>query len=602
MKMETLKPDDLLFQSLTAFFIDVGNQFQIPQGVLNRNIAYLKVRYINEGVGFLTKTLPKLGKALDKSLLEGKFTCPSDFKSDRQSLPLCLTGLIERVFSKGDGTLLCTACPNAVSAIRQLTFQFYKLEIPYTKEQEDESISNFVAVDEELTHCDTVTPEITSLLYDASRIIYSVFRNFDPLDIIPRPGPGQCAERTPHYNRYEPGTVYRRIHMVYPTYRYYYIGSRDHLLDRAKRYRDLPRAMDGISKLALVPKDSRGPRIICMEPHEYMWHQQGLGRAMMDWIQKHYLTRGQVNFVDQTVNGKLSLESSLSGKYATLDMKEASDRISKNMIDYLFQDVPSLRDALLALSTGHIELPSGQHIRQNKFAPMGSALCFPVMSIVHFALALAAISAAKPGSPLKALAKTIFVYGDDLIVKTEHVGDLFEAFPTYGLKFNRDKSCYTGQFRESCGVDAFKGFDVTPTRVKIHTFPRRDPSAIQKHVAIVNNFRKKGYINMARVWRLATEKAYGKFPYVSEKSAAVGWIVPSDRVYLDNISKLKYDRKLQTWMLRCRVLVTRPLCSMNGGWEQLMRAQVHCVASESTSLYGRDQTNIVWKRIPLSAL
>lgn len=596
--MGTLKPDTFYGQALTALYHDVGKKFQITRSNLDLNLQYLLRRYEKEGLGFLTKTLPRLGKAFDASLRDGRIH-PMPVKTDRRgSLPLCLKGLIGLVF-ESDGTLKVQPNIDAIASIRQLCFMFYKLEGEYPQELVDECVRQFVAVDKELTHCDNITPEITSILMEASDVISEVFRTFDPGDITPRPGPGQTSDRRPHWARYEPGVLYNRVHQAYPYYRYFFSSS-NHLLDSVHRYRSLPRAESGISTLAVVPKDSRGPRIICMEPSEYMWMQQGLGRAMMEHIESHPLTRGHVNFSDQTINGSQALMASSSGLLATLDMKEASDRISRNLVEYLFQGVPSLQKKLLALSTPEIKLPSGEIIRTNKFAPMGSALCFPVMSIVHFALLLSCLRHERVGVSRKALAKHLYVYGDDIICHVQDVEHFLREFPIYGLKFNRDKSFFVGKFRESCGVDAYDGKDVTPQRIKTIRFSKSSGTLLQTHLAYYHGLRSRGYTTLCSLWRNRIQDTWGNLPYVSEDSGVPGWVATKDHVKLFN--SFKWSNKLQTWTKRVRVVKTRPDCSMVGSWERFLRTQVHCVVGNSARISRRDHAYIAWTTKSLSGL
>lgn len=596
--METLKPDNLIEQSLTAFFQDVGNQFQISRKDLHRNIEYVVRRYRCEGLGFVTKTLPKLGKAFDASLRDGRIH-PCPVKTGRGSLPLCLTGLINLVFEK-DGALKDRPNVEAVSAIRQLCFMYYKLEGNYPQEIVDACIEKFQSTDQSLDQCDEISPDKTSILYEASRIIGKIFSGLDVEEIIPRPGPGQTADKCPSEHRYEPHVWYKTLHEAYPYYRYFYCGS-SHLLDSVRRYRSLPRQQHGTSVLTVVPKDSRGPRIICMEPSEYMWLQQGLGRMMMEHMERHPLTRGHVNFTDQTINGRLALNASHSGLLATLDMKEASDRISRSLVDYLFQEVPALRQKLLALSTRYIELPSGDILETRKFAPMGSALCFPVMSVVHYALALSCLKHTRPGENFKALAKHLYVYGDDIICHTEDAQILFDEFPVYGLVFNQDKSFTKGKFRESCGVDAYDGIDVSPQRIKSIRFRSKDGASLQKQLAYYHGLKTRGYARLALLWRVRIEETWGDLPYVTQGSGVPGWVVPQSLLKVMNHG-LKYDCRTQTLRKRVRIVTTRKHASMLGSWERFLRSQVHCVVGNSSSLVRRHQCKMRWVSKPLSSL
>jgi hypothetical protein len=577
----------------------VGNQYQVKAKDTAKDTVYLLNRLKSEGMSFVTKTLPKFGKHIDRCLANGKYTPFPSFRKDRNgALPLILKGLTCEVFNN-DGTLKDNPDGIAIRDIRQFCFMFYKIDGDYPKELVDECIKSFCEVDETLTSCTDLTPDKYGYIYQAQKIVKILFKNLDPWDIRPRPGPGQTAEKTLHEDRYQPSIIYNDIHRRYPYYRYYFCNF-DHLQSSVRSTGPYQHRDHGYSKLTTVPKDSRGPRIICMEPHEYMWFQQGLRRLLYDSLERHSLTAGRVNFTDQTINRRLALESSKSGKFATLDMKEASDRISKDLVAELFHEVPELRDCLLALSTPATELPSGDIIRTNKFAPMGSALCFPVMSVVHFVLAVSIIMV-DTGVSMQEAARKIYVYGDDLIVATDAVHSLFEGFPIYDLKFNVDKSFFSGRFRESCGVDAYDGTDVTPVRIKTYKISTKNPGTLATAFAYFHSFFNRGMWELARVWQDILE-TQGKFPYVSKNSGVPGWIVPRNLIPQLNEKWLKKDTNLQSHYLRARIIISRSRKSMIGGWEQLLRAQLHCVEGDSSILVERDQTLLVWKRIPLSCL
>lgn len=604
MKKATVKPDDLIRQSLTAFVKDVGNQYPMRRKDQKFDTKYLLKRFDEEGFGFVTKTLPAFGKHFDKCLLEGKWTVYPSFKKDRRGvLPLLLNGLLSRVFNH-DGTLLKVerVDTDAIRLIRQFAFMFYKLELDYPKELVDGTIKNFVDTDNELRIMDNIEPERAAIILEAQKLVYSVFKTMDPEDISPRPGPGQNADKIDVEGRYEPHVLYKEIHEVYPYYRYFYCSS-SHLLDRVREYRVLPRRTSGTSKLSLVPKDSRGPRIICMEPPEYMWLQQGLGRKMMAHIESHPLTRGHVNFYDQTINGKLALEGSRTQQWSTLDMKEASDRISTSLVELLFDDLPRLKARLIALSTKYIELPDGSTLKKRKYAPMGSALCFPVESIIHYALAYAAYKVHNPGVHRSEILKNIYVYGDDLIVKQGYEEPLFQEFPQYGLKFNEAKSCYTGYFRESCGIDAFYGVDITPQKVKKLHLTRGDGSALSTQLAMFHGFYKRGLWEIARVWQDWITSVVGYLPYVTEESGNLGWIVDQKYIELANKeTRRKWCSSTQQWLLLVRKICARPNRSMIGGWETLMRYLTHVKEQSIIPLVPRYSTKALKRWIPFSRL
>ena len=599
--MLTLRPDDPIGNSLTAFIKDVGKQFQVSMQNQRRDSRTLLKRYESEGVGFVTKTLPKFGKHFDTCLKNGRYVPNSTFRRGNGTvLPAFLLGLTNKVFD-AQGTLLCKPDCDAIRLIRQLVFMYYKLDVPYRPETESEAIVTFEETDKSLTACDLLQVEDMGAIDLASNFISDLFKDFDHGDISPRPGPGASADNKQSWLRYEPHVLYTKIHERYPYYRYYYCNSK-HLLDSLRKYKSLPRQTDGISKLSLVPKDSRGPRIICAEPTEFMWLQQGLGRAMMDWIERHPLTSGHVNFYDQTVNGKLALSSSKSREFSTLDMKEASDRISTNLVELLFDGVPQLRDALLALSTGNIELPDGRIMKKKKYAPMGSALCFPVMSIVHYALGVASICL-QHGVNRKISRQALYVYGDDLVVKTEYAGALLDVFPRYDLLFNSGKCCIEGHFRESCGIDAYDGVDVTPQRIRNDAILKNQPKTIVSSVAMVNGFFQRGLWTLAATWRRRIEQAIGLLPCATAQSKVIGWTVPRNQVFLANKDQWRRSKSddYQSDELKARIIVPRPFASMSGGWEQLVKSQLHSTV-DSSPVQIRDHIRIKWSRVPLSGV
>lgn len=562
-------------------------------------------RYRSEGLAFLTKTLPSLAKALEAALESGTFTPVSGFaRESGRTTPKFLRALFKEVFRE-NGCLLDNPCATSIGQIRQVCYFMYKFDADYPPELVDEVVNNFVSVDESLTHCEDFCREQRLYLKIATRVVGDVFRDLDPYDVTPRPGPGASASGSHRSERYEPLTWFRQVHEVYPYYRHFYLST-SHLLDRVRDYRKLPRKEYPVSVLRTVAKDSRGPRIICMEEQELMFLQQGLADKMRDHIELHPLTRGQVNFRDQTVNRRLAEASSVTRDYATLDMKEASDRISRKLVAEIFSAIPDMRRCLEALSTPAVRLPDGREVKLKKFAPMGSSLCFPTMSIVHFALAVAVLHV-QTARPIKALAKEIYVYGDDIIVPSPYARHLFEKFPLFGLMFNVGKSFSRGYFRESCGMDAFQGRDVTPQRLKKRFFDGRDP----RHIAAVMDMHlhlyERGYKGVASMLRTITDARFGKFPDVGKHSAFLGWktgtadlfnrvsrtssfsrFAPDSEGVVEvkgqqriNSSLPVWDSDTQVWTVSERVMETAPDSSMSGGWEQLMR--VLCTRTRSSA-------------------
>lgn len=493
------------------------------QEILNRSRG--------EGLPFLTRTLPLLGKAIDKALLGDSDAFVSiPFKKARDSkLPILFGDMLRRVFDS-NGCTRSDADAQSVRLLRQLTFSYYKLNVPYDQELEDEVINNFCEVDKSLPvrfnsqtgwytkaaaervwtlpsgSAKDLSKELDLCAQIARYIVAVTIGSQDPREILPRHGPGAVAtgERGPKKAKFT--EIIERLERVYPFMEYMKFNL-THVCDTWDN--PLTSRESGTAKVVLVPKDSRGPRLISCEPLNNQWIQQGQMRVIVDALEAHPLTRGQVNFRDQSVNGELALRASLSREFATLDMKDASDRVSWALVELLFPE--NWKEALFASRSSHTKLPNGSIVQLKKFAPMGSATCFPVEALIFFALAVGAVYCKQMrinyGSQsltagraridkrrVRKIAGTIFVYGDDIVCRTEDCGSIQTYLENFDLKFNESKCCIAGHFRESCGVDAFKGVIVTPTRFRVHArsyFP--SPEAYVSWVEYSNALFEKGY-------------------------------------------------------------------------------------------------------------
>jgi hypothetical protein len=130
-----------------------------------------------------------------------------------------------------------------------------------------------------------------------------------------------------------------------------------------------------------------------------------------------------------------------------------------------------------------------------KFSTQGSALTFPVQSIVFAILAVWALRLhdGKEGTldGIEESFREVTVFGDDIILPTRALSAIKLVLHEVGLKVNASKTFGGLNFRESCGCDAFKGYDVTPAYA-LRPYDA-SPSAIDAVVKASNNFFLKGY-------------------------------------------------------------------------------------------------------------
>lgn len=445
-------------------------------------------RFSSEGFSFLSKTLPKLGKALDVALRTGKFLCPTNFaRYKNTALPCFLRGLLLRIFDNS-GNLHSNVDIAAVCEMRQICFAFYKYIRPFTPRQERDAEEKFLSIDNSLpTTMPSDHPIVSEVLFFANRFLVDLLEDFDPYDIIPGHGPGIVASGEKPHEKYIFSTKYKELHEQYPYYRYFYINP-SHLLHSVNDYRNRYCKDTGVNRVLFVPKDSRGPRTIACEPLEYQFIQQGILRKLVPYIEEHRLTRGRVNFTDQGINRNLARLGSMGENFVTLDLQDASDSVSLALVKVLFEG-SKLYKPLLATRTPHSLLPSGNVVELKKFAAMGSALCFPVESLVFYSLLMGCYTLARSLYPVG------FVYGDDIIIPAEISEFYIQILTAVGLKVNVDKSCLTGLFRESCGGDFFHGKDVTYAKIK--TLDTKEPSALASVVALANEMFARGFYKCA---------------------------------------------------------------------------------------------------------
>lgn len=410
------------------------------------------------------------GPQLDKLLLKEIET------GELPELPLWLKPLWERWFTLRE--------PLVLRALRQVLVFGYKIETEPTDEQLTATESQFVSTDEALDIFNSVfNGGSNQVLYrETAKVVSRVIARCNFASIKPSHGPGAVypSRRPSEKARFE--TIYPTIDEYYPYFDYFgALTSR--IEDGLRVSSSLSLASNITCKLVAVPKDSRGPRLISTQPAEAIWIQQGLRAELERAITNHPYTKSKINFDDQSVNGRLALTSSLDRKYATIDLKEASDRISIDVFNFLFGSHARYFNACRATE---IVLFDGRVHRLRKYAPMGNATVFPVQSLIFYAICRSAISC-----HCGEICDDVYVFGDDIIVPTRYLDACIRGLVRFGLVPNQNKTFGRGLFRESCGVDAYSGVDVTPSKLKVGDVS--SPSDLVSLCAFAKRMRAQGY-------------------------------------------------------------------------------------------------------------
>ena len=503
------------------------------------SFEHLRRRVSTRGYKILLDDLPTLGKLVDKSLSSGFFNVQLVPKGLAVSgRDFIFSELIYRLFRR-NGDLIETPDPTEVFFIRCVLYHYKKVEMESSDEANERAMCDFCRIDGSISHRHSlwwsgddqepseqllgIHPRLLQfadeecfpaglLRTDQDRLAYLdyVTKLLVPQSIYidwehfkPRHGPGAVSDLPSGSDKYVFPSWPTRLSKVFPSN-----GWASHVHDCHED--SLPESWgDSLpsSKLICVPKTYEKPRVIASEPTAHMYCQQ----AIMNYLRESLpeLLSGVVNFHDQEPSRQAALAASLDGRLATIDLSSASDRLSIWAVERLFcRNIPLL-DALWASSTRFIDIPVRGKDKTNrwslkKFAPMGSAVTFPVQSIFYAVVAIAAATYRpdwRECTPsyfdLLKVSKDFRVFGDDIICPSNKAEDVCSLLTLCGLMVNEAKTHTRGLFRESCGMDAYGGVDVTPLYMRSLRLKHQRGTSLVSWIQVSNNAYKKGLWNLS---------------------------------------------------------------------------------------------------------
>ncbi|DAD51360.1 RNA-directed RNA polymerase [ssRNA phage Esthiorhiza.2_41] len=499
----------------------------------SRDIKTVAARVEHEGLSFLTITLPDYGKAIQKWLDQGQVAFHPVSTCERgRGLPRFLGGFLGRVFDLYSGKLLDDPCTDSIRALRQLTLQFGKMELACSPARQAKSVRNYVECEKEVRLFDKELSksDLRKFVRMSNMLFRGVFTKVDR-DIylgryVPKHGPGSTADKLSGNRKFSQQTWTERLERsgfhagesLLPNWRYYrQLENVDFLEPGA----EVP------VKVTLVPKTLRTPRVIAMEPTCMQYMQQAVLKVLLAHLGRDDFLSRVIGFDDQVPNQELARSGSIDDRTATLDLSDASDRVSNQLVRAMLSQWPHLSGVVDASRSRRAELPDGRKVRLAKFASMGSALCFPFEAMVFTTLIFLGIQEAlnRPLSrkDLKAFAGTVRIFGDDLIVPKEFVHTVVNLLEHFGARVGADKSFWTGKFRESCGREYFNGTDVSIVRFR-QAFPtrRQDVSEVQSLVSFRNRLYMSGYWKTCDWLDGKIGKLLTHFPTVRPTSSVLG--------------------------------------------------------------------------------
>lgn len=216
-----------------------------------------------------------------------------------------------------------------------------------------------------------------------------------------------------------------------------------------------------------VPKDAQEHRGCCVEASIAVLQQLAYGKQIERNYERHY----RVNLRRTPEYHRwLAAIASRFGTFATIDLSSASDTIATRLVRLLLPG--AWYTALDSCRARRTTLPGKGDVVLEKFSSMGNGFTFPLETLLFGTLA----------RTLGSRCSTVF--GDDIIVETEHAPAMIAALRFFGFTPNARKTFCDGPFRESCGGDFFNGVPV-----RAH-FLKELPSEPQHWVMIANGLRR----------------------------------------------------------------------------------------------------------------
>lgn len=589
--VDVRKHGECLSETLRCILIDVGNIFPDLRSSLVKDFTRLLSLSSSRGLPLFLVDLPNLDKyllaCLDSGLLL-KTQLPLTRKKSRQSMiPRLFQGLYLKVFDES-GVLKLDANVDAIAALRQIFSFGKKFNINCEKEKVYETLHTFYSVDQELPEpsskiwddpdvfdsdlnvCDVCCMpsnlgydrecrrEDSAYEYNCRLILQSVFDivaasfgPYDPGEYRFRHGPGAVSDVRKEDNKYVFPTWPDKLEKVYPFADFAFTGY-DHWIDRLEIGVPLKDPVIA-SKMVAVPKTYSGPRLIACEPTSHQWCQQNILDYLETRLPKTCLGP-YITLRDQTQNQELARKGSIDRTLATIDLSEASDRVSCWLVERAFRRNTYLLKALASCRTQFVEnkidKKSPRLHKLKKFSTMGSACTFPIESIIFASIAIASCLLADGRRPswrtIGSYRNQVSVFGDDIIIPTRALGICEYLLNLCYFKVNRSKTFGIGKFRESCGLDAYNGEIITPIRIKCYPC-LESPESIAAVVDMSNNLLKGGYwVTSTNLAKTIPEHIFENIALVGVDSGAFGLVSFSG----PSVEKTRWNVELSRWEYR----------------------------------------------------
>lgn len=201
----------------------------------------------------------------------------------------------------------------------------------------------------------------------------------------------------------------------------------------------------------VVPKTAKTDRSIAIEASINVYFQLAIGKC----VRRRLRSAGLDLDTAATNHREMARRASVDGSFATIDLSNASDTLSRNLVKVLFEGTSWLQ-RFEDLRSSH-SFVDGKWVLLEKFSSMGNGYTFELETAVFLGLALQCY-VLHGIEPL--IGVNVSCFGDDIIVVPEVVDTLTHVLRWCGFSLNEEKTFTSGPFRESCGGDFYLGHPV----------------------------------------------------------------------------------------------------------------------------------------------
>lgn len=298
------------------------------------------------------------------------------------------------------------------------------------------------------------------------------------------------------------------------------------------------------NRLVDVPKSSTSRRIIGVEQTE---RQLLLGqiedalRLCIDNSKGRYRASGRVVLNNQNRNRDMARIGSTDRSLCTIDFSAASDSISANFLSLIVP--PDLYNQIMELRAWEADF-NGDIRFLNIMVTMGTRVTFPLESGGFWILMLVTHDILNRFG-IKTNLDDYSVYGDDCIVPYAAYDTFIDLATLCGFLPNMEKSFKDCNYRESCGVECYYGYDLTS-----HYWPRGgiDPtsadeteliSLIELQHRISQHYRASAFLESyilskkpGVAYTQVGHDSYSlwrEFPVLDERTVVPGRLVPKEQ-------------------------------------------------------------------------